>query len=445
MLKHILITCLIVLFLPLFFIVSPPVQAVSNFTANDGNMYDDGQPIMIKGINWFGFETSNHVVHGLWSRNWQDMVDQMKGLGFNALRIPFCPQTLDGVGVDSIDYSKNADLQGKNSLQILDGLLGYLNDQQMYFILDSHRPDCYGQSPLWYTDSYSEQEWQDDLVFVADRYKNLDYFLGVDLKNEPHGATWGTGNASTDWNTAAEKAGQAILSTNPNVLIFIAGITENPSCSSNTNSFWGENIEPQVCYPISTDFIPANKQVFIPHVYGPDVYNQPYFSDPNFPNNMPQIWDTHFGFARDDGLTLAIGEWGGKYGHGGDPKDTIWQDAFSQYLQDRQICHSFYWSWNPNSGDTGGILQDDWQTPWSDKVAMLNDYYAGCSVDGGGQVFCDADLDMDGSVNLVDYSILARNFFADNPDNDRVDINQDGSVNIKDYTLLVGAFFTICQ
>ena len=31
----------------------------------------------------------------------------------------------------------------------------------------------------------------------------------------------------------------------------------------------------------------------------------------------------------------------------------------------------FYWSWNPNSGDTGGILQDNWQDVWEDKITLL--------------------------------------------------------------------------
>ena len=30
-----------------------------------------------------------------------------------------------------------------------------------------------------------------------------------------------------------------------------------------------------------------------------------------------------------------------------------------------------YWSWNPNSGDTGGILADDWQTVNTNKLAKL--------------------------------------------------------------------------
>ena len=27
-----------------------------------------------------------------------------------------------------------------------------------------------------------------------------------------------------------------------------------------------------------------------------------------------------------------------------------------------QIPHMFWWAWNANSGDTGGIVQDDWST-----------------------------------------------------------------------------------
>lgn len=37
----------------------------------------------------------------------------------------------------------------------------------------------------------------------------------------------------------------------------------------------------------------------------------------------------------------------------------------------------FYWSWNPNSGDTGGILNDDWTTVRQDKVNLLTAFWAG--------------------------------------------------------------------
>src|SRR4051794_5900729 len=48
-----------------------------------------GQPVRIAGINWFGFETGNHVVHGLWSRDYKSMIDQMKTLGYNTIRLPY--------------------------------------------------------------------------------------------------------------------------------------------------------------------------------------------------------------------------------------------------------------------------------------------------------------------------------------------------------------------
>src|ERR1051326_4486076 len=40
----------------------------------------DNQPVRIAGINWFGFETPNYVVHGLDTRSYKDMLDQIKSL-----------------------------------------------------------------------------------------------------------------------------------------------------------------------------------------------------------------------------------------------------------------------------------------------------------------------------------------------------------------------------
>ena len=41
--------------------------AAQPVSARDGQLYGvDGQPLTIKGVNWFGFETSVTAVHGLW-------------------------------------------------------------------------------------------------------------------------------------------------------------------------------------------------------------------------------------------------------------------------------------------------------------------------------------------------------------------------------------------
>jgi endoglucanase len=64
------------------------------YTAQAGKILDaGGNAVTLRGVNWFGFETANHIPHGLWTRNWRSMIEQMKSLGFNAVRLPFCPDT----------------------------------------------------------------------------------------------------------------------------------------------------------------------------------------------------------------------------------------------------------------------------------------------------------------------------------------------------------------
>jgi endoglucanase len=327
------------------------------------------QTVHLYGVNWFGFETPDLVAHGLWVRNWKEMISQMKSVGFNAVRLPFCPETLQGKMPNNINYLLNPDLQGLNALQIMDAIILELDQQGLYVLLDHHQFDCKSTSPLWYTSSYSESRWLYDLTFVAKRYRSVSHFIGIDLKNEPHGeATWGTGKVETDWNKAAERAAREVLKINYNLLIFVEGIEKNPSCSENLGDWWGGNLEPQRCQPLA---ITSDKLVFSPHIYGPDVAAQPYFNESNFPANLPAIWTTQFGFLAAEGRLVIPGEFGGSYGHNGNAKDKVWQDALVNYFIDKGIENFFYWSWNPNSQKTGGILQDDWTHVWDDKRQLL--------------------------------------------------------------------------
>src|SRR3982074_113637 len=38
----------------------------------------NGREVRLTGVNWFGFETESCAPDGLWTRNWQSMLDQMK-------------------------------------------------------------------------------------------------------------------------------------------------------------------------------------------------------------------------------------------------------------------------------------------------------------------------------------------------------------------------------
>ncbi len=64
---------------------------------------------------------------------------------------------------------------------------------------------------------------------------------------------------------------------------------------------------------------PFERILYLPHVYGPDVYNMPYFDA----SDLPAIWEVHFGRMAGR-FPLGIGEFGGSY----EGKDRVWQDAF---------------------------------------------------------------------------------------------------------------------
>src|SRR5512139_2013910 len=55
----------------------------------------NNQEVRVTGINWFGLETGNYALHGLWSRNYKDVLDQIKSLGYTTIRLPYSNQLFD--------------------------------------------------------------------------------------------------------------------------------------------------------------------------------------------------------------------------------------------------------------------------------------------------------------------------------------------------------------
>jgi endoglucanase len=354
----------------------------SNYTTRENKVHKDNSEIVLNGVNWFGSDLKYNLAPlGLLKRNYKDVISQIKSLGFNAVRLPFCPATLRTNQVNGIDKDLNPELYGLNSLQVMDAVIDELNSRQVYILLDHHRPDCENITPLWYTSNYSEGDWLADLQFVANRYKNKSYFFGIDLKNEPHEpATWSDSSPSTDWNHAAERAGYAVLQSNPNLLVYVEGIGEavyGDKCNANHSKFWGGNLSGLKCFGINTSYIPKDKLVLSAHTYGPDVYLHDYMKNDDYPTTLPLVWNEHFGFVISKGNTLSIGEFGGKYQP--ESKDKKWQDAFVDYAINNRICNTFFWSLNPESSDTGAILQDDWKTVNTGKMNNIRRLHDFCN------------------------------------------------------------------
>ena len=110
--------------------------------------------MQIAGVNWFGFESSNMSPHGLWTRSYKDMMNQMVSLGFNTIRLPFSSDMLHSHGTPSgINFAENPDLQGLTALQVMDKIVDYAGQVGLKIILDHHRSDSgagTSANGLWY-------------------------------------------------------------------------------------------------------------------------------------------------------------------------------------------------------------------------------------------------------------------------------------------------------
>ena len=373
---------------------APAVQAAGYF-AQAGKIYDPyGQELQVRGISHFGFSGTILQPQYLWQMGWKEQIAQIKALGFNAVRVPYSPATLyTTTPVNQLGYldpNKNADLIGKTPLQVLDLWMAEADRQGLYVVLDMHSVVKSRLYPTWFVDNpadfplvwngkaYTPDDWRRDLVFVAKRYARLPHFFAIDLYNEPNGKVrWAAGdknmtNPAYYWKPAAESAAAAVLAANPNLLIFVQGINGNWDGIENSNIAmnYGEDLQPQAYQPLA---IPASKLVLSPHTYGPDVFVKSSFSAANFPANLAPQWEVLFGKLSPK-HPVIIGEWGGRYGTA-NAKDVAWQNALVDYLIAKGIRSSFYWSYTPNSGDTGGIL-DDALNVRQDKMLLLRRLWA---------------------------------------------------------------------
>lgn len=342
--------------------------------STDGGQIVDatGTPVVLGGVNWFGFETETHVVHGLWSRGYDQYLDQIAALGYNTIRLPWSVAAIRSGTTSSINtwVGANADLDGLAPLEAMDVIIEAAEERGLLVLLDNHRLNDASIPELWYGDGYTEQDWIDAWTDLAERYADQPNVIGADLKNEPHGAaTWGTGDAATDWRLAAERAGNAIGEIAPEWLIVVEGIGGSVEGQQLPGHWWGGNLEGVRNWPVRLDV--ADKLVYSPHEYGPGVWDQPWFHSSDVAATLLDRWEKGFAYIAEEGIApILVGEFGGRE-VGLDTVEGRWQNQFVDFLAERGYSWT-YWSWNPNSSDTGGILQDDWTTVHAAKQTMLD-------------------------------------------------------------------------
>jgi endoglucanase len=329
----------------------------------------DGKTVVLQGVNWFGFETAAHLPHGLWSRRLPDVMAQIRRMGFNTIRLPFSLQALTSQEPVA-NVGPNAQLQGKTPQQAMDVVIDAAARAGLMVLLENHSlaDDGYTYG-LWYGQGgFDEDDWVAAWQGLARRYRDRSNVIGADLKNEPHGdATWGTGGP-TDWRRAAQRAGNAVLEIAPDWLIVVEGIEKTVAGGKLDTHWWGGNLEGVRRAPVRLSR--ANRLVYSPHEYGPGVFPQPWFGRPDTAQLLARRWRDGWGFIREQGIApLLVGEFGGRRVDLQSPEGR-WQRQFLDHLARTGISWT-YWALNPNSGDTGGVLRDDWTSVDRAKLQLL--------------------------------------------------------------------------
>jgi len=332
-----------------------------------GNQIVDknGNPVWLTGANWFGFNTTERVFHGLWSVNLESTLKVLADRGINILRVPISTELLwewrnGQFTATNVNGSTNPNLAGKNSLEIFDQFLTAARNVGMKVLLDVHSAEADNSghiARLWYKGKITPEMFYKSWEWVTERYKN------DDTKN--------------NFKHACETASKRILAINPKLLVLCEGIESYPKDgvswkgSAGTqyfNTWWGGNLRGVRDHPINLG--KNQKQlVYSPHDYGPLVYKQKWFNK-NFNRQTLQedAWNDNWLFIHDENIApLLIGEWGGFLDNGDNQK---WMEALRDQIIEDRLHHTF-WAVNPNSGDTGGLLKNDWLTFDEAKYAIL--------------------------------------------------------------------------
>ncbi len=308
-----------------------------------------------------------------------------------------------------------------NSLEIFDVILQKCKKYGIKAFVDIHSPashnsghnynlwyyeasadDCDGMATIAEGDNKGAQvtwdDWIDSLTWLAKRYSNDDTLIAYDLKNEPHGkrgyagttcpdsvAIWDDSEKKNNWKYSAEQCANSILAVNPNALILIEGIEQSPITEKGYTfddpdvfqpkageerwygAWWGGNLRGVKNYPVKPTS-GTSKIVYSPHDYGPSVYAQTWFNkDFTTQTLLDDYWYDTWAYINDQDIApLLIGEWGGHMDSG---KNQKWMELLRDYMVDNHINHTF-WCLNPNSGDTGGLLNATF-SEWDDEKYAL--------------------------------------------------------------------------
>jgi endoglucanase len=330
-----------------------------------------GARVKLASVNWYGASDTKLVAGGLDTAKLADIVQTIKNLGFNSVRLPFANLILHDQAVDPANVKANPELVGLNALEVYDRTVEALTRAGLLVLLNNHTTHpmwCCNLDTdgLWYTPDYSEQQWIDDWVMMAKRYRHNPRVIAADLRNEVRPRTvnglpdlafptWA--GATNDWRAAAERAGAKVLEANPDLLVVVEGV-----------NFPRIHLQGVGADPIRLPL--PNRLIYAAHNYGyigPGLDNKPSYESMDWPTFKAQM-DKEWGYVIRENKAWTGPVWVSEFGTGHD--SSAWWDNIVRYLREGDFDFA-YWAVNPGpkaSGDDEpfGLLEKDWVTPLDD-------------------------------------------------------------------------------
>ncbi len=356
----------------------------------------NNKTVRIAAVNWYGFETTDQLAHGLWAQDYHTILATIQAEGFNTIRIPFSNQMVESpMTVSNLNFTGpagpiNTDLKGLNALQALDKIIAAAGKLGLRVILDNHRSEAGNSNEpngLWYTSAYPESSWIADWVTLITRYKSYadtsgnPTVIGVDLRNEPHlignsgysGSCW-TGdtsvsgcpstNTAQNWPAAATRAATAIQKVNPGLLV----IVEGTDCYNGDCGWQGANLEGAGKYPLSLPT--ANQLVYSAHDYGPDLWGQSWFNGSTSAASLATTWGKFWAYlSTGNNAPVWVGEFGTTNSVSDIESNTPgsqgqWFQSLINFLGNNPNIQWSYWALNGE--DSFGLLDSNYDaTPAS--------------------------------------------------------------------------------
>ena len=276
---------------------------------------------LIKGINWFGFETEYKNLMCTWTNDIEWNINKIKELDFNYIRLPF-----------SLEFVND----GK--WQEMDDFFNIAYQYDIDVVLDFHRLHSTHQSFRPYDNHFTFDDFLDAWRIILDRYKSYPNLKGVDIFNEYQG------NNVVEWNNLSRQIVSFIENQFPERFDFYVGGVR-----------WGGNL-----YGVKLDDLSYNDRItYTIHKY--------WFSD----GINEEAWAATF--DKENHKLISVGEWG--YKTDGSEFEKKFAIEFVDWLKDNNIRDTFFWTWTYNSGDTGGILKEDCTTVDYEKIRLLHDLW----------------------------------------------------------------------